>query len=70
MDLILGPFADARLATLDLETLGTYEALLGENDQDLYQWVSGQAQPPKEFTEMIDILRDHSRNRFAQTSDQ
>ena len=68
MDLILGPFADACLATLDLETLDTYEALLGENDQDLYQWVSGQAQPPKKFADMIDTLRIHSRNRFAQTS--
>lgn len=40
MDLILGPFADARLAALDGAALDAYEALLEENDQDLYLWVS------------------------------
>ena len=40
MDLILGPFADARLAGLDGPALDAYEALLEENDQDLYLWVS------------------------------
>lgn len=40
MDLILGPYADARLGTLDGPALDRYEALLEENDQDLYLWVS------------------------------
>lgn len=46
MDLILGAFADARLAALDDETLDRYEDLLEENDQDLYKWVSGAAEAP------------------------
>lgn len=39
MDLILGPFADAHAAGLDAALLARYEALLEENDQDLYAWI-------------------------------
>lgn len=47
MDLIFGRFADDRLAHLIDEELSAYEALLDENDQDLYLWVSGAAQAPE-----------------------
>lgn len=57
MDLILGRFWDAEGATLDAETLDTYEAMLSENDQDLYAWVSGQSKPPEAFAELIARLR-------------
>ncbi|PZX18284.1 antitoxin CptB [Palleronia aestuarii] len=53
MDLILGRFADAQLASLDPATLDTYDALLGENDQDLYRWVSGQEPPPERFAPLL-----------------
>lgn len=56
MDLILGPYADAELAGMDEEALDLYDALLLENDQDLYQWVSGQAEPPERFGDLIRIL--------------
>ncbi|MFV0474461.1 MAG: succinate dehydrogenase assembly factor 2 [Pikeienuella sp.] len=46
MDLILGRFADARLAELTEPRISAYEALLDENDQDLYRWVSGAAPAP------------------------
>jgi antitoxin CptB len=45
-DLLLGGFADRHLAALDRAQLERYEALLGENDQDLFAWVSGQAAVP------------------------
>ena len=57
MDLILGRFWDAEGATLDPATLDLYEALLSENDQDLYQWVSGQTPPPDRFAPLIDCLK-------------
>lgn len=44
MDLILGPFADRHLANLTDADLDAYDRVLGENDQDLYLWVTG-AQP-------------------------
>ena len=57
MDLLLGRFWDAEGANLDDETLDIYEALLSENDQDLYAWVSGQSTPPDVFAELIARLR-------------
>ncbi|WP_116082882.1 succinate dehydrogenase assembly factor 2 [Tropicimonas sp. IMCC34011] len=53
MDLILGPFARTTIDTLGEEELDRYEALLSENDQDLYRWVSGQVAPPDEHAAMI-----------------
>lgn len=57
MDLILGRFWDANGKTLEPEVLDMYEAMLAENDQDLYAWVSGQVEPPAEFEPMIELLR-------------
>jgi len=53
MDLILGGYADAHLATMSEAELDAFDALMTENDQDLYQWVSGQAQPPAEHAPLI-----------------
>lgn len=58
MDLILGGFADSALATLDPAALDLFEALLGEDDHDLYAWVSGAAAPPARFVPMIARLRE------------
>ena len=57
MDMLLGPYCDARIATLDDATLDTYEAMLAENDQDLYQWVSGQVPAPEAFRALLDEVR-------------
>ena len=59
MDLILGRFSAARLASLPAETLDTYDALLAENDQDLYQWITGQAPPPDHFAPLIQMIAAH-----------
>ena len=53
MDLILGPWSDRHVAGLSEAELADYEALLEENDQDLYQWVSGQAPAPPAHAAMI-----------------
>lgn len=57
MDLILGPWSDRNLAGLGETELAGYEALLEENDQDLYQWVSGQASVPDAHYAMISRIR-------------
>lgn len=59
MDLILGGFADDRLGGLGADALDRYEAMLSENDQDLYVWVSGQGSPPDTLAPMIAELRDY-----------
>ena len=53
MDLILGPYADARLAEMGADELDAYEALLAENDQDLYRWVSGAEAPPERHAPLL-----------------
>ncbi len=56
MDIILSRFAGERLAGLDASALDTYEDLLSENDQDLYQWVTGQRPPPTRYAGLIDQI--------------
>ena len=55
MDLILKNFADLNLSSMSELELEKFENLLLENDQDLYQWSTGQVDPKKEF---IDLIRD------------
>jgi antitoxin CptB len=57
MDIILMRYAEARLTSMDDATLDAYEALLNENDQDLYQWVSGQQEAPEVLKEQIADIR-------------
>lgn len=59
MDLILGSFWDDMGASLDAPTLKLYEEMLSENDQDLYKWVSGQADVPDRFAVLIGQIADH-----------
>jgi antitoxin CptB len=53
MDLILGPYADAHLDSLSAQELDAYDALLAENDQDLYLWVTGARTPPSEHEVLL-----------------
>lgn len=53
MDLILSAFAAERLAGMLDAELDLYEALLEENDHDLYRWVSGQDRAPERFAGLI-----------------
>lgn len=53
MDLILTAYADTKLARMDDASLAQYDALLNENDQDLYQWVTGQVSAPDRYMELI-----------------
>lgn len=58
MDLILARFSETRLAGLNAAQLATYDALLSENDHDLYQWVSDQVAEPDHYRELMDMIRD------------
>ncbi len=53
MDLILTAYANRNLDEMDADGLDTYDAMLSENDQDLYQWVTGQVQPPEALADLI-----------------
>ena len=56
MDVILQPFAERNLDQMDEAGLDLYDALLSENDHDLYQWVSGQIAPPNSYAGMIQYI--------------
>ena len=59
MDLILTAFADQKLSGLSEADLDLYDALLHENDQDLYQWVTGQAPAPDQFKSIISSISEN-----------
>ena len=60
MDLILGAYANDALAGMSDAELTLYDALLAENDHDLYQWVSGQTTAPDRFASLIASISDHA----------
>ena len=53
MDLILTAYADQNLPQMTEAELDLYDALLHENDQDLYQWVTGQVAAPDPYGNLI-----------------
>lgn len=57
MDIILMRYAAAKLEGMSDAALDAYDALLSENDQDLYQWVSGQQVAPAELQDQIADIR-------------
>ena len=65
MDLILGPYADAHLASMSVEKLELYDKLLEENDQDLLPWVLGQNSAPDYISDFIREIGDFARKRLA-----
>ncbi|MGV6806007.1 MAG: FAD assembly factor SdhE [Ruegeria sp.] len=53
MDIILAAYAGQHLEGMEPGAMDLYEALLDENDQDLYQWVTGQVEPPAAFGSLV-----------------
>ena len=65
MDIILGPYAEARLAAMDDASLARYDRLLGENDQDLLAAILGQGAPPEGMGDMLAEIAGFARTRLA-----
>lgn len=59
MDLILGPFAEARLDQMPGDELDRFDALLNENDHDLLGWITGTKAPDIQFSNLIGRVRDY-----------
>ena len=53
MDIILSAYADRELERMSEAQITLYDALLDENDQDLYSWVTGQTIPPERFGDLL-----------------
>ena len=54
MDLILSTYAGRHLAEMTDAQLDLYDAMLNENDQDLYRWVTGQEAAPDHIAALIE----------------
>ncbi len=54
MDLMMGRFADAVLPGYGQEQLNAYDALMHENDPDLYNWIT-----------LKEALPDYIKQNFA-----
>ncbi len=65
MDLILGPYADERLAAMGPEALAIFDGLLAENDHDLYAWVTGASEAPEALRPLVSDVSSHARHRLA-----
>ena len=64
-DLILGPFADARVAAMDSGQLDRFEALLEVPDADLYGWIVGTHTASPEFDhDILQQIRDFRAHVF------
>lgn len=48
-DILLGNFARAELDSLNDTQLDEFERLLGENDVDMFRWLTDQATPPADI---------------------
>ena len=61
-DLVLGPFADAYLDSLDAQEIDDFEALLSVPDHDLHDWFTGRSVPPERFNRLlIERIRAHTQ---------
>lgn len=60
MDIILGRYAETHLEAMDAAALDLFEAMLDENDHDLYQWVTGQHAAPDRFAGLIADVAAHA----------
>ncbi|MEP1521509.1 succinate dehydrogenase assembly factor 2 [Ascidiaceihabitans sp.] len=65
MDIILSAFADDHLAEMSDAELLQYDSLLNENDQDLYQWVTGQHSPPDELADLVTRIAVQFQDKIA-----
>jgi antitoxin CptB len=59
MDLLLGTFADEKMASLSDEELDAHEALMSEHDQDLLVWFTGQQNTPEELKMALSRVQDY-----------
>ena len=56
-DIVLGHFSDTGLAALDAPELADYEALLEEQDSDIWEWLTGKSVPPEQYAALIERLK-------------
>lgn len=67
-DILFGGFAERTLATLSPQQLDRFEALLAENDTDLFNWITGKAPVPAPHDhDVMAMLKHFVQNEAAIT---
>jgi antitoxin CptB len=63
MDLIMGGFADAKVAELSERELAEFERLIEASDRDLLAWITGEEAVPADFDSALfrDLCAFHLR---------
>lgn len=57
-DMILGPFADLYLDGFTSAQMDAFEALIDQEDQDIYGWIVGRIETPAEFDgEILNLIK-------------
>jgi len=65
-DVILGYFAESHLGELSPDELDIYEAMLEEQDADIWNWLVKKSSPPKqEYEPILAILRHFAAERHG-----
>lgn len=62
-DDILGPFADAWLP--DAPNVAAFEALLAEDDWDIFHWLTGENPAPAQHSAMIKLIQQFQAQRVV-----
>lgn len=65
MDLILSDFANRSLGDMDAAGLTLYDALLEENDHDIYGWVAGQFPTPAQYLALVTKIAEGAKGIVA-----
>ena len=65
MDIILSGFCKYQLEKMDEDQLDLYEAFLSENDQDVYQWITGQMTVREPYEGIISQINLYISNNFT-----
>ena len=68
MDLLLGRWADERLEALGPAELDALEAVLAEDDQQLYAWIAGREPMPARHAPLREEVRTFAEERGPRRS--
>ena len=64
LDVLLGNFLQEKFLLLSAQDQAFFVKFLENNDQDLFIWLTGKAQPEdKETKKMVDSIREHAKHR-------
>ena len=58
-DILLGYFARAKLHEVNDDFLVVYQQFINEPDWDIYAWLTGEAEIPKHYIEIINAVTQY-----------